>query len=418
VSKTPQQLYEERLKRVSDAIALKKPDRIPVFGGSGRYGSERLGISSEEQMRDIGKALEVSFQETLYFEPDLGGFASLYGALGHVLGPLGFKQLKWAGHGLSANAGTPMWVEAECMSADEYDELIYDPSDFVARKYLPRAYEKLAVFAALNPIREAIDWFGAPAALVPLGTPEGLQALDALRQAAQAAQEIAAASKGWTERLKQAGFPLFLSSMPSSLPFDYIGDYLRGRKGVMLDMYRRPEKLLRACEKLLPMTIERFVRGARESGSSRVMFGPHGCDERLMSLQQFQKFFWPAFRELLVALVKEGLEIMILLEGGSTSHLDILSDVPAVGKICYWFEQVDMARAKKILGDKVCIAGNVPLSLLATGTPEDVRAYCKKLIDIMGKEGGYILGPSGGTDDARVENVKAMIGFTKEYGVC
>ena len=56
------------------------------------------------------------------------------------------------------------------------------------------------------------------------------------------------------------------------------------------------------------------------------------------------------------------------------------------------------------------------LSLLIAGTPDDVRAYCKKLIDVVGKGGGFIMDASSNLDDAKPENVKAMIDFTKEYG--
>jgi uroporphyrinogen-III decarboxylase len=59
----------------------------------------------------------------------------------------------------------------------------------------------------------------------------------------------------------------------------------------------------------------------------------------------------------------------------------------------------------------------VPISVLATGTPDDVRACCKKLIDYVGRDGGYILDSSAGLDDAKTENVRAMFDFTKEYGV-
>jgi len=69
------------------------------------------------------------------------------------------------------------------------------------------------------------------------------------------------------------------------------------------------------------------------------------------------------------------------------------------------------------LGDTVCIRGNVPLSIMCTGTPDDVKDYCKKLIDVVGKGGGFIMDGSTVMDDAKPENVKAMIDFTKEYGV-
>ncbi|MGB4504060.1 MAG: uroporphyrinogen decarboxylase family protein, partial [Syntrophaceticus sp.] len=61
--------------------------------------------------------------------------------------------------------------------------------------------------------------------------------------------------------------------------------------------------------------------------------------------------------------------------------------------------------------------GNVPNALLCTGTPEEVKEYCKKLIDVLGKDGGYIMDSGACIDEAKPENIKAMIDFTKEYGV-
>ena len=61
-----------------------------------------------------------------------------------------------------------------------------------------------------------------------------------------------------------------------------------------------------------------------------------------------------------------------------------MADVPP-GKVCYWFDHVDMARAKEVLGGKACIAGNVPIALLSVGTPDEVRAYCRNLIDTVGQ---------------------------------
>lgn len=37
--------------------------------------------------------------------------------------------------------------------------------------------------------------------------------------------------------------------------------------------------------------------------------------------------------------------------------------------------------------------GNVPTSLLVTGSPDEVKTYCKRLIQTAGKGGGYIMAP-------------------------
>jgi uroporphyrinogen-III decarboxylase len=76
-----------------------------------------------------------------------------------------------------------------------------------------------------------------------------------------------------------------------------------------------------------------------------------------------------------------------------------------------------MTRAKEILGDNACIMGNIPTSLLITGRPDDIKAYCRKLIETVGKGGGYIMAPGATADDSRIENLTAMLGAAKDYGV-
>jgi uroporphyrinogen-III decarboxylase len=88
------------------------------------------------------------------------------------------------------------------------------------------------------------------------------------------------------------------------------------------------------------------------------------------------------------------------------------------GKCVYWFERTDVFKAKAILDGHICIEAGLPSSLLITGTPNDVKAYTKKLIDVVGKEGGLIInGDVGIPDEAKIENVRAMAEFVREYGV-
>ena len=119
---------------------------------------------------------------------------------------------------------------------------------------------------------------------------------------------------------------------------------------------------------------------------------------------------------LIVGFIEVGLNPFVLWEGDCTSRLETIADIPA-GKAVYWFERTDIFRAKEVLGKTVCVRGNVPISTLCTGSPDDVRTYCKRLIDGVGHDGGFIMDASTVLDDAKPENVRAMIDFTKEYGV-
>ena len=55
------------------------------------------------------------------------------------------------------------------------------------------------------------------------------------------------------------------------------------------------------------------------------------------------------------------------------------------------FDQTDMAEAKRILGGRACIAGNVPSSLLAVGTAGEMEQYVTDLLDTCAKDGGFML---------------------------
>jgi uroporphyrinogen-III decarboxylase len=158
------------------------------------------------------------------------------------------------------------------------------------------------------------------------------------------------------------------------------------------------------------------VGPAKASSNPRIFIPLHKGLDDFMSLGQFKKFFWPTLRELMIALINEGMVPCPFWEGNCESRLEVIKDIPA-GKACYILEATDMTKAKKLLRDTVCIRSNIPLSILVASTPDDVRSYCKKLIDTAGKDGGFILDAATGLDDAKIENVRAMFDFTKEYGV-
>ena len=140
----------------------------------------------------------------------------------------------------------------------------------------------------------------------------------------------------------------------------------------------------------------------------------HKGADGFMSDEQFRTFYWPTLRKLIIGLVNEGCVPQLFAEGAYNQRLETICDVPK-GKTVWWFDLTDMDRAKKTVGQVACIAGNVPLSLLCTATKDDVEAYCKNLIDVAGRDGGFIFSTGAGMQGAKAENVKAMIDFAKRY---
>jgi len=134
-----------------------------------------------------------------------------------------------------------------------------------------------------------------------------------------------------------------------------------------------------------------------------------------MSDEQYKTFYWPTFKKLMMGLISEGLVPMPFAEGNYEPRLEIIKDMPR-SAVIWWFEHMDMAKAKKVLGDTACIAGNLPVTVLYTGTPQEVKEGCRKLIETCAKGGGYILTGGAYMDEGNPENLRAMMAAAKEYG--
>lgn len=415
MSETVEELYRQRERRVNDAIALRVPDQVPIEVLLAFFPAKYSGFTVEEVMYDPEKLMQAQLKTLLEFQPDMDQNPFGLRFLGPILEALDFKQLKWPGHGVAPHL-TYQFVEGEYMKAEEYDHFLLDPSDFMIRKYWPRVCGALAGFETLAPIHSIVTYYmGIPFGLAPFGSPEVVAALEAMKKAGQESMRIGMYSRMYGQKARELGFPLQFGAFTQA-PFDTLGDFFRGTKGLMLDMYRRPDTVIKACEKLLPFMFELAIGATKASGNPRVFIPIHKGLDGFMSLEQFKKFFWPTLKDLMMALIKEGCNPCPLWEGDCTTRLEVIKDIPP-GRACYAFEATDMVKAKEILGGTVCIRGNVPLSVLATGTPDDVRACCRKLIDVCGKDGGYIMDSSTGLEDARPENIRAMFDFTREYGV-
>ncbi len=407
MGKTLQQLYEERVKRVEDAIQLKVPDRVPIALSLGYFPAKYAGVTCTDAYYNPAKWKEASIKTVVDFEPD--ACTAMGPDSGKALEALDFKQMVWPGHGTSPHH-THQFVEGEYMKADEYDAYLDDPTGFILRTYLPRIYGSLESFQRLPDL--SILLF-SPTML--LGMPGFEKAIESLSKARQEVLKRNAAIGSLGQELKQLGFPAF-SHAATFAPFDVVSDRLRGMRGSMLDMFRQPEKCLKICEKLLPIMLGLAITMAKMSGGHRVFIPLHRGADGFMSLKQFETFYWPTLKGLMMGLIDAGLTPCPFFEGNYNSRLEYLLELPG-GKVLGYFDDSDILKVKEILGNHLCIMGNVPPSLLQTGNPQDVKDYCKKLIDVAGKGGGFIMAPRSAIDEVKPENLKAMIDFTKEYGV-
>jgi uroporphyrinogen-III decarboxylase len=142
----------------------------------------------------------------------------------------------------------------------------------------------------------------------------------------------------------------------------------------------------------------------------------HKGADAFMSDEQFNTFYWPTLRKVLLGLIDQGLIPFLFAEGRYNTRLEAIMDLPK-GRTIWQFDQSDMTRAKATIGKVACIQGNMSLSLLHVGTAEAVADRTRQLIDIAGKDGGFILDIGAVADEGKDENLEVMVKTAKEYGV-
>lgn len=415
--KTVEQLYEEREKRVRDAIELRVPDRVPVTVGTGVFAARYAGLTASVMYYDHAAYREACKKVLLDFEPDTGA-ATMATNSGLVMEILDTRHQRWPGGNLPANIPY-QFVEGEYMKQDEYDLFLNDPSDFIMRTYLPRIYRVLAPLSKLPPFRTIIGGTGFIALLGFLNRPEFQQLAKTLHQAAQEQEKVRKEGADFAEEMARLGFPSQQQQGGGigNAPFDTIADQLRGMRGAMLDMFRCPDKLLAACDKILEWRIAQATpANPKTRGNPKRQGMPlHRGSDGFMSIKQFEKFYWPTLKKAILKNIELGYVAAPFWEGIWNDRLEYLLELPK-GKVVFFCELTDIFRAKEVLGNHMCIQGGVPPTLLQVGSPSEVEELCKKLIKTVGKGGGYILGAGSAIDYAKPANIKAMVDAAKKYG--
>lgn len=431
--KTPVESYNERSKRIGEAVRLKVPDRIPISIEDEGVFVKHGGATWAEVMYDFQKATEGTRKLCLDLDQDTHANPFVM-CPGHVYDILDFKQMKWPGAEKEENRlddpnTVYQFVEPgagfEAMDPEEYAWFVNDPTDFMVRGYWPKVSKTLAPLKNL-PAMWHINSYTRLPFLAAFGTPEVSKALEAL---VAAGRELIKYNQDLTQfviDMVELGYPP-RNIAACSEPFDFFGDYMRGTTGRMIDMYRHPEQLKEAMDKATPMILEQVLAGARarlnilqeampEGNHPRhVAMYLHGGAGGFMSNDQFKEFYWPTLRRMLLGIIDAGFTPYMFSEGVYDDRLEIIKDLPR-GEVVWHIEQ-DIFKAKEILGDTCCIEGGPPASIMERGTKDDVKEYARKVIDVCGRDGGFIMGVAHSLMDARYENMKALVDFTKEYGV-
>ena len=400
--------YDERVRRLVDAVELREPDRVPVSLGLSYFPAKFTGGEVWDAFYDFPKWREAYLAAAREYEPDR--LLLVPSACGRTLETVQARQTKWPGHGV-ARHHTHQFVEGEYMKEDEYDLFLNDMSDFLVRVYLPRAYGILGPLGKFPPLSSLFN-------ILPYDTLASDGFVKMMEAMTEAAREAVHWQQNWAElarEVEEAGFFCAMPLMGVGSPFDMISDFLRGMRGAMLDMFRRPDKLRRACEQMCRLMLERIAAAPAADGFAPVFMPLHRGAHGFMSLGQFETYYWPYLKAVCSALIGKGYTPDLFFEGDYNSRLEYIAELPR-GKAIARFDQVDMVRAKAIVGENLCIAGNMPVSTLQMGTKAEVERECKRIIDAAAPGGGFIMSPASSLDEVNPENMRVWIDCTKEYG--
>ena len=180
------------------------------------------------------------------------------------------------------------------------------------------------------------------------------------------------------------------------------------------DIFYTPEPVKRALDRMTDETIEGLIAGARETGTRIVGLVEERASTYFYSLKVFEEFWLPYTLRIIDAMHAEGLVTLFHLDTDWMKNLPYFRQLPEKSAILSFDGLTDIFAAKELIGDHLCIQGDVHPSLLSTGKPEEVSEYVGRLVKEVGEGGGFILGVGCEVPSAcSPENFKAMIETAK-----
>ncbi len=391
-----EQLYKERLTRYITAMRNEQPDKIPIRPFVAEFTAKYTGLTCQEVAHDYHKAFMAARKCAVDFDWDAVVPNMVYVWTG-LTQAIGLTYYGIPGIDIPPNVGfqyrEPKKEDA-FMKTDEYDQLIDDPTAFLYNVWLPRVSADICAMGESTSYRNNLAFVKGSMAMLDYFNAFGPQC-DLLRTESGTVSAIAGMFKA---------------------PFDILADKLRGYRGLTTDMATQPKKVLKACEALMPHLYHVAVNSADPNKQVPIGYWMHrGCIP-FVSAGQFESHYWPTVKPAIEELWKNGHQTLFYAEGNWNHHLDSFSELPD-RSIVFHVDRGDILEIHRKLGHKFCLSGGIPNAMLALSSTDEVRSYCRKVIDSVAQDGGYIMDASAIMNyDTKIENLKALTDFTREYG--
>jgi uroporphyrinogen-III decarboxylase len=391
------QLYQERLNRYVTALRNERPDQVPVRPFVAEFTAKYAGFTCQEVAHDYNKAFEAAILTAKDFDWDAVVPNMVYVWTG-LAQAVGLRYYGIPGIGIPHTTGFNYIEPAEdqaFMRADEYDALIDDPTAFLYNVWLPRVSTEVSRIGEPSTYRNNLSFVKGAMAMLAYFYAFGPQ-IARLRSECGVASAIAGIFKA---------------------PFDILADKLRGYVGLTMDMHTQPDKVLRACEALMPHLCHVGLTTSDPAKLVPIGFWMHRGCVPFINPGQFASHYWPTLKPIIQEFWKEGHQTLFYAEGKWGYHLKTFRELPD-RSIVFHCDQDDIFDVHRKLHDKFAISGGIPNVMLSFGKPDEVRAFCRRVIDEVAQEGGYIMDAGAiMQDDTSIENLRAMTETARVYGV-
>ena len=390
-------LYQERLSRYVAAMRNEKPDRVPIRPFVAEFTARHAGFTCQDVAHDYQKAFEAAIRTARDFQWDAVVPNMVYVWTG-LAQAAGLRYYGIPGIGIPHTTGFNYIEPAEdkaFMREDEYDALIADPTGFLYETWLPRVSTEVCQTGAPATKRNNLALVKSAMAMLSYFYAFGPQ-IQRMRTECGCVSAIAGIFKA---------------------PLDILGDKLRGYVGLTMDMHTQPDKVLKACEALMPHLCHVGLTTADPSKLVPIGFWMHRACVPFINPRQFASHHWPTLKPIIEEFWKHGHQTLFYAEGKWRHHFDAFRELPD-RSIVYHCDQDDIFEVHRRLHDKFALSGGVPNVLLSFGKPEEVREFCQRVLAEVAVDGGYIMDSSAiMQDDTRVENMRVLTDTTREFGV-
>jgi uroporphyrinogen decarboxylase len=199
--------------------------------------------------------------------------------------------------------------------------------------------------------------------------------------------------------------------------------YMRGFQQMLIDFILNGELAYEIMTRVTDFYVEHFRRilHVAKEGIDLAFTADDIGDQRglLISLEMWEDFIKPHHKRLNDVIHEFGVKVIYHSDGSVMEAVPGLIDmgIDILQALQFSADGMDPFELKQRYGDNLCFEGGVSVqTTLPFGNPEDVRQEVEDLITILGRNGGYILGPShaiqAGTPP---ENIVAMFDTAKTF---